>query len=273
MSASSPTTFITPFSVSAPLAQLQADVAPYRHRLVQHPLYTSISTLAQLRLLMEHHVFAVWDFMSLLKYLQRELTSVTLPWQPVGRPDTRYLINEIVVSEECDLDPQGHRLSHFELYIAAMQEAGADVHAIKRVMLQLSMGKTLGEALLAGGAPEAVRQFVLDTFGYIDSGKLHVVAAVFTFGREDLIPDMFATLVEDIDRTLPDKVSLFKYYLNRHVAMEDGQHGQLALQMVSEICGYDELKWEEATAAAIQAIEARIALWDGVLAEIAALTS
>ena len=109
-------------AVLNPIEFLQQEVATTRRLLLNNGLYHRLQTMADLRQFMEHHVFAVWDFMSLLKGLQRELTCVEVPWVPTANPDTRRLINEIVLEEETDLDPQGQPTSHFELYMRAMEE-------------------------------------------------------------------------------------------------------------------------------------------------------
>ena len=67
----------TPTVLSVEL--IEARIASLRDRLSTHPIYSSISKPQHLRLFMESHVFAVWDFMSLLKALQRSLTCVDLP--------------------------------------------------------------------------------------------------------------------------------------------------------------------------------------------------
>ena len=64
------------------LNQLLEDIKDYQSELHKHVVYQQIKHPKDLAVFMEHHVFAVWDFMSLAKALQRNLTSVDLPWQP-----------------------------------------------------------------------------------------------------------------------------------------------------------------------------------------------
>mgnify|MGYP000041083055 FL=1 len=108
-----------------------------RTELLSHPVYARIKNLSDLQRFSESHVFAVWDFMSLLKSLQLNLTCVSLPWMPVGAADTRYLINEIVTGEESDVDQAGNRISHFELYLQAMNQMGASTSGIQSLISSL----------------------------------------------------------------------------------------------------------------------------------------
>ena len=101
---------------SARIEKLKTEIEPLRQQLIQHDLYKNIRTIEDLHVFMEHHMFAMWDFMSLLKSLQQTLTCTGVPWMPVGSANTRYLINEIVLGEESDVDAEGNRISHFELY-------------------------------------------------------------------------------------------------------------------------------------------------------------
>ena len=251
------------------IATLQAKLQPARQRMVSHPMYRRIQTLPELRTFMEYHVFAVWDFMSLLKALQRDLTRTTLPWVPVGSPATRRLINDIVREEETDLDPEGQATSHFELYLRAMREAGADTAPAERLLAALADGASVPAALAVADAPPAVREFVQHTFDVIASGQPHVVAAAFTFGREDVIPDMFRNLVADLGERFPDQLGTFIYYLNRHIELDEDHHAPLAQQMVRDLCGADPARWQQATAVAAQGMAARVALWDGIAAALA----
>jgi hypothetical protein len=248
--------------------QLQAELQPARQQMVAHPVYRRLHTLADLRIFMEHHVFAVWDFMSLLKALQRELTCVELPWVPKGNPATRRLINDIVLEEETDLDPEGQPISHFELYLRAMREAGADTAPAERLLAALAEGASVPAALAAAQAPASVQEFVKHTFSVIAAGQPHAIAAAFTFGREDVIPDMFRSLIADLGQRFPGQLDTFTYYLNRHIELDEDHHAPLAHQMVRDLCGADAGRWHEATEVAQQGMAARIALWDGIAAAL-----
>ncbi len=245
--------------------EIKAHIAPLHAALTAHPLYSSIRTQAHLRIFMESHVFAVWDFMSLLKALQARLTCVAVPWHPTHFPESRRFINEIVLGEESDLY-QGRSVSHFELYVEAMRDVGADTTPIRKLLEHIA--RRPGDlSLPQGPAPDAARQFMGTTFKLIREGRLHALAAAFTFGREDVIPEVFKNLVRDMDR-LSGKLNKFVWYLDRHIEMDGQDHGPLSLQMVTDLCGGDQRLWYEALVAAEGAMLARLALWDGILAEV-----
>jgi hypothetical protein len=250
------------------IATLKAAIEPLRQQLINHELYKNIGTIEDLNIFMEYHVVAVWDFMSLLKSLQRKLTCIEVPWIPVGSANTRYLINEIVLGEESDVDADGTRTSHFELYLKAMQQAGASASGINDLLNELSSGRNVDEALIISEIPVAARNFAEYTFDLINTGKAYLQAAVFTFGREDLIPGMFISLVKELSGQFPGKIDTLLYYLERHIEVDGDHHSLLAYEMTTELCGEDDQKWEEATIAVKEALEHRIALWDGILKEI-----
>lgn len=244
--------------------QLKSNIEQVRNTLLAHPVYSQIQDLQGLQRFSETHVFAVWDFMSLLKSLQIGLTSVTLPWLPVGNADTRYLINEIVLGEESDVDEAGNRISHFELYLKAMQQMGASTNVIETIIAQINTGTKVQDAIEGAQLPKQVKDFLQFTFDISFNAPLHVKAAVFTFGREDLIPSMFMKILDKIYADAPDKVSIFKYYIERHIEVDGDHHSHLALDMVNRLCGSDASKWEQASAASIKALELRIGLWDAI---------
>ena len=249
---------------------VRARIAPARQRLLAHPLYARMDSLEDVQRFMASHAFAVWDFMSLLNRLQRELTCVEVPWVPVGDAEVRFLINEIVCGEESDVDPRGGRISHFDLYLRAMEEAGADSTAVRSALASVRAGGSTREALQQAGVPSAAAAFSGGTFTLAGSGKIHEVAAAFTFGREDLIPDMFPELVGRLSREHPGRLDTFRYYLERHIEIDGGHHGAISLRMVELLCGDDDRKWAEAADASVAAIESRIALWDAISEELRA---
>jgi hypothetical protein len=247
------------------IKKIQTYIEPLRQSIVQHPVYGELRTQEELKIFMEHHVFAVWDFMSLLKSLQKNLTCVDVPWVPRGDAETRYLINEIVCGEESDIDESGVHLSHFELYLQAMDQAGADPSQILTLISELTDGRDVIEILDEMDVDPSIKDFVKFTFHVINHEPIHVQAAIFTFGREDLIPGMFHTLVNDLHTEQPAAWSTFKYYLDRHIEVDGGHHSALALRMVSKLCGTDTQKWEEARIASYEALQRRALLWQGVL--------
>jgi Protein of unknown function (DUF3050) len=233
-----------------------------------HPMYDVIDSIDDVRLFMQSHVFAVWDFMSLLKRLQRDHTCVDVPWLPTGEAATRRLVNQIVVGEESDL-VGGVACSHFELYLAAMQQAGADTQPILRFVELVGQGLDISSALEAAGAPPAAARFVETTLRTVGEASSAEVAAVFAYTREDVIPGMFTRI---LGRLQPHDAMLtsFTAYLERHVELDSGEHFPLAQQLVARLCGEDEGKQSSCDAAIERGLRARAALWDGVEGEIEA---
>ncbi len=252
------------------LDNLLAAIRPQRDRLVEHPIYAAIDSPDALRVFMEHHVFAVWDFMTLLKSLQGALTCVATPWVPSADREARRLINGIVLAEESDEDGDGGYASHFEVYLDAMRQAGADTRAIDGFLRAIRDGRAIDEALETSGAPRAARDFVQATWGFVESGSVTAVASAFTLGREELIPDLFREIVAQLHDREPGKLGIFRRYLDRHVHLDEDEHGPMALRMLGSVCGQDPSRWRDARYAATVALEARADLWDGVLAEIGA---
>lgn len=246
------------------IEELQANIEPLRQEIINHKVYTQINDIEDLQIFMQHHIYAVWDFMSLLKALQNNLTCTQVPWTPKGSAETRYLINEIVVGEECDVDLDGNRRSHFELYLDAMEQCGADTKQINAFIEKIQSNLTVKEALSLTTDDKGINQFVNGTFDVIQSEKDYLQAAVFTFGREDLIPSMFISIVNDIYQRIPSSVSVFKYYLERHIEVDGDHHSHLALEMTSSLCGDDVSKWNEVEQAVTASLKQRIQLWDAV---------
>jgi hypothetical protein len=236
-----------------------------------HPLFTgnSLKSLADLHIFMEHHVYAVWDFMSLIKSLQHHVCPSTECWVPTkwARAGVARLINEIVLGEESDVDMSGNgTITHHDLYAQAMLEIGANGRNFE-AFIERVRNYGFDEAMGNAQVPPASASFMRTTFSFIHTKKPHVIAGAFAFGRETLIPDMFTSLLNQMKVTEHDAPK-FHYYLQRHIDIDGGEHGPSALHMVETLCEHDPVKIHEAEQAALSAIDARIRLWDKVYAII-----
>ncbi len=252
-------------------------IAPLRQQLQNHPLYSQLQSFEAIRLFMSEHVFAVWDFMSLLKALQQNLSCVTTPWFPTADPVSRRLINEIVLAEESDELSSGKVISHFEWYYQSMKSCGASTSNIDRLLLTLqscperlteeTVLETLKQQHEAGYLHTGTYRFLETTWTILATRQPHRIAAAFTLGREDIIPVMFHEIVSRYQQAHPELLD-FVAYLERHIALDGDSHGPLALRMLGHLCGNDASKWEEATQTAESALKARLLLWDSVAEQL-----
>jgi len=251
-------------TTDARVQQIQDRLLPLQEALLQHPVYAAIDRLDKLQVFMQHHVFAVYDFMSLLKTLQQKLCSSRVPWLPPADPDVARLVNEIVLGEETDEDGAGGYCSHYDLYHRAMRGCGASTAAVDSFVESLRSGQPLEEALTTPGIPSSVQKFVQHTFKVIDGGNICAVASAFTFGREDLLPDVFQRVVDELNVETSGGLEDFRFYLSRHIELDGDHHGPMAQQMIVSLCGDDEENWQVASNAAVAALESRQVLWDGM---------
>jgi hypothetical protein len=241
--------------------RVRSEIGAARKMVTGHPIYHRIDSLHAMTTFMEHHVFAVWDFMSLLKSLQRNLTCVDVPWVPRGTAASRRLINDIVLVEESD-ELRGGFTSHFELYRIGMIEAGANTAAIDTFLAQLTAGSEVRQALRLAGVPRPAAEFVSATFEIIAESPVHCQAAAFAFGREDLIPEMFDQVIK---KEHNGGFPTFRDYLARHIEVDGEEHTPMAMQMLADLCGDDATRWEQCADAAARTLRARARFWDGIL--------
>lgn len=237
------------------------------NKLKNHDLYHLLKDIQDIRSFMESHVFAVWDFMSLLKSLQNNLTGVKLPWLPKKNAKLTRFINEIVQVEESDLDMNNIPKSHFSMYLESMDEINADRKNINEFLNFLEQGLDVEQALNRIKADDKIKEFVNYTFSIIKKNKPHLTAAAFTYGREDVIPEIFIKIIKELDPK-NKKYSNLKYYLDRHIKIDGDTHGPLALEMMHELCGDDINKWTEALKVGEHALQYRIKLWDSIKEKI-----
>lgn len=248
-------------------SQLFQRLTPLISTINQHPLYKSILNLTDLAIFMEQHVFAVWDFMCLLKTLHSQLVSTQAPWFPPLDTESARLINELLIEEESDILPDELTYqSHFETYLNAMHQVGANTQPIKNFLSQIKE-KPLTEAISTAEIPCHVKQFVETTFSFFKLTP-HELATAFVFGREAITQSMFQPLLTQIEQQLPHddkpKLKLIQYYFNRHITLDSEQHLPKALQMLTRLCGDDPKKWQACEITAGKALTARLEFLTGI---------
>lgn len=253
------------------ITEINSKIQSQKETLLHHTLYEKVKTIEDLHQFLECHVYAVWDFMSLLKALQSKLTCTTTPWFASVNPQTRYLINEIVLAEESDLTLDGKRLSHFEMYVDAMKDCGANTIELATFITDVLDTKNVFIAIKQSNLHPNVKAFLDFTFRIIEEGKTHKIAAAFTFGREDLIPNMFTEILKNFQQNFPETdLSKLIYYFERHIELDTDEHGPMAMEMINELCGNDSKKWMEVEEVSFLALEKRIELWDAIEEKIEA---
>lgn len=250
------------------IEHIEKELAGLRNELKNHSLYKKLHTIEDVQTFMSLHVFAVWDFMSLLKAIQMNLTCVSIPWIPAKNAELARFINEIVVAEESDHDAHGVIKSHFEMYLTAMNEVNADPSKMNEFMKMIQSNNTVAEALENLSVPKEVKEFLNFTFDTIKTNKTHLIASSFTFGREDVIPDMFISIIDKATLENNKSYDSFNYYLERHIELDGDEHGPLSLKMVTELCGDDAQKWKEVLETGKKALQLRINLWTGIERQI-----
>ena len=232
----------------------------------RHPLPQAITSIADLRLFMEHHVFAVWDFMLLLKTLQQHLAPSGVPWVPPRHPEIAGLVNSLVAEEECDVLPESLggplHLCHFAAYRRAMLEIGADTAVIDAVLESASRGE-LASALHHPDIPAPAAHFLRTTQALIASGEVHALAAAFAYGRELLVPDLFRGLLDRLT-VLELPCPILRWYLERHIVLDGDSHGPLAETMVLTLAGNDPAAHQTVLTVRRHVLADRAAFWDAI---------
>ena len=248
---------------------IQNKIKDHRNKLLEHKLYSNIESIKDLQVFTENHIYAVWDFMSLLKALQIRLTCTKTPWLPNNNSQTAYLINEIVLAEETDINQVGVRKSHYELYLDAMIDIGAKTEKPVEIINEIANSENIFNAIENINIHPNIKNFLNFTFSVIDEGKPHKIAAIFTFGRENLIPNMFNEILREFEKNVSEgDISKLIYYFERHIELDEDEHGPMALEMVSMLAENDPDKWKEIEDISIEALEKRILLWDAINEQI-----
>ena len=237
-----------------------------QQQLINHPLYSAIGNIGHLRIFMEHHVFAVWDFMSLIKSAQNFIAPTTVPWVPSDNFYYVQFINQLVSEEESDnlysTNAHDHPCSHFERYLEAMTEVGANTNIISR-FINIVRKEGLDAALTIPILPNPAIQFMTFTFDVIKRNQLHLTIAVLALGREDLVPQLFRSLPQNFPMNRSEVPNFFAY-IDRHIQLDEQEHAPVAKQLLQELCEGSRAKQIESQEIAEQALAVRLKFWNEI---------
>ena len=250
------------------LSKIIQVIQPLVTQIHQHPVFASIHSIQRLCRFAEIHIFVVWDFICLLKALHRQLSSTQLLWTPPKNHLGCYLVNTLLTEEESDNLQDNRYLSHFELYVQAMQECGADTRPIETFIAHIHQQDDLEIALLQSHAPLPAQHFVRDTFHVIHKNSHHLAASL-AFARENITSGMFSSLLQHLNQTEnTHSLKSFIQYFQRHIELDSHKHSHQSQLLVAELCGEDGNKWQEATDTAIFSLQSRLRLLDEIYSNI-----
>eukprot|EP01047_Picozoa_sp_COSAG01_P002064 COSAG01_NODE_52_length_31456_cov_125.226648_22_plen_254_part_00 len=243
------------------LNELEAELK----ELNEHAIYKSLNNISALKCFMSYHLYAVWDFMNLLTYLQQSLTCISLPWKPTVSAKTTRLINEIKLEEESDLI-NGVHTSHFMYYLSTFKKIGDLPKDVKNFIADLEKPNIKYSTLIKQKyINPSIQNFLKHSYDAIENSIL-ATAATFTYARETLMSDMLNQILKQQSKQM-QQIKDFNSYLTRHIALDGDKHSFLALDLIDELCknSKDKIKVLEY---AKKGIQYRILLWDDILKKI-----
>jgi pyrroloquinoline quinone (PQQ) biosynthesis protein C len=232
-------------------------------KLYNHPLFKEVSSIEDGRVFMEHHIYAVWDFMSLVKKVQAIFAPIKTPWLPSKHTKYRRFVNEIILAEESDTLLDGRVMSHCEMYLEAMKEIGARTRPFEN-FIEALQSHGLESSEVEEIVPESALAFMKHTFSVVNSKQAHCIIGAFCYARENVIPGMFQSLLNQSSIT-DEEAPTFMEYLKKHIELDADEHGPMAIKMVDLACGGRVKYTREVEMIVTHSIQARITFWDGVL--------
>lgn len=250
---------------------LNQQLTDFKNKLQAHPAFNSIQSLAELKIFSAYHIFLVWDYMSLLKSLQTQLTCIQTPWKPVQSPYARYLINSLVLKAESDIAADGNYASHYEMYRDAMQAMNADTGLMDNLMAHIETDMPVIKAIELSNIPGPLKDFLEYTFWVVQKSSLHEQAAVLCYGREGFGHLLLYQRVVALQGNHTNELQPLIYYLRHKNEINEKYHSQLSAILLEQLCGTDEKKWHEASQAANQSLRNRIRLFDFIHEKIVAV--
>lgn len=279
-----------------------SEISGIQTRLLSHSMYSHLTDMDSLKILMSSHVFQVWDFMFLVKKMQHILQNNNkMPWIPPNNNQLTRFIQEIVLCEETDSFSKlteitgKDSMSHLEMYLLGMENVGLETNSIKYMINEIQNYQSNANSnvdysynldfdticgIIRKNRSSLVVNECLDMFEWnlklsmeSDINNLHLISAAFIFGRENIIPPMFEQVIKFIPHTKETQV--FWLYLERHIEVDGGSdthdeesHQELGSKLIKLLCNYDKNKWNQCLEIGVESLTRRYKVWDQVLEKI-----
>ena len=146
--------------------------------------------------------------------------------------------------------------------------AGASTTRIDNLLAQINCNPNEQLTIAELDLPASVKVFVSSTFDIIQRNDTVELASAFLYGREDILPTLFTPIIRTISGDYSGRLDKFVYYLDRHIEVDQDEHQPAATRLLQSLCKNNAAKLERARNTASNALNNRIRLWDGILAEL-----
>lgn len=250
------------------VAYILNEIEDLKSELAAHCLYTKLQHMEDIHIFMEHHVFAVWDFMSLAKALQLHLDATQVIEKQTDNSKILGFVNGILTGGETDPNKKEIVLSHLEMYLELMDEIGANTTNIKKLIASSAAGLDIHEAMQIAQLTDEQQRILNFTQTIIATNEIHKIAVAATLVPEGMISNRFLKILKETEERDNLLVPKFKNYLNRYKAIDGNDYGLLSLEMVTHFCDSDGKKWVDILDIAMKTLSHRIYLWDAIVDEI-----
>lgn len=240
----------------------------YFQILANHKLYERVNDELSLRLFMEHHVICVWSYNFLLREIHQELVGLIHPLNSQSQKEAIRLVSEMILEEELEEQQDGSLLSHFEIYLEAMQDLGANISPIVSFFDLQDSGQNWQTALKHARFPTAVSRYARKMNRFAQA-PLHEKAAALFYEGEPFIPDTFLLRIGQLGNTV--KIGRLLDYFERHIEGLRSPGFSASGRLVEILCNNDEKMSLEAEQSAEEAMKNRVELWGYITGQLEAL--
>ena len=233
----------------------------YFQILESHRLYTALTRREALATFTEYHVVCAWSYNALLRSLQRDIFTQSLPINSDAHKEAIRILSEVAIEEQANESDDGQFISHLELYLDAMEDLGANTAPIIGFFDILAGGVGAAKAVeYADFCPE-VAAYARTTVRLLER-QFHERAAGLFYEGEYFIPDRFLHQLNRLTPAVP--VDRLLEYFDGHIEGLKRPGYSAAGRLVEIFTADDEILSEEAEQVGEQVMRQRVHLWNTV---------